>query len=1172
MSVLTRFSLRNTAAVLILVLLVTFGGLYTATQLKMEAMPDITFPVIVVITPYPGASPQDVDQKVTQPIEQSLQGITGAKKISSVSADSTSVVVVEYDFDTDLDKAKQEMQEAVDRVSLPDGAMKPSFSRFGFNTFPFMILGVTSQTKNPEELEKWVKETAEPILKTADGVGQVQIKGQGPKAVYVRLKQDQLKKYNLTVQQVQQALQASNVSIPVGELPSGLLDLPIRVDQKITSVDQLKNLRLTIQPNPQEGMEEAFNQIGQGMQGLGQAVGGLGQSVGQLGQGLGEVGQGVGLLQAQVRILQAAQQLQAQLLGDQIALNAAEMRLKQNPQDQEAAAQVALLKPKVAAEMQSLKQLNAQLSQMQKQMPQSKGAPAGGVPRGMGEQVKTSGKPKIKEAKIQTVKLSEIADISESRQDSTMITRMNGKPSVNIELIKDPDGNIVEAAEAVSAKLETLKKQDPNVQFTLLFDQSRAVKASIRSMVREGLLGALFAAVVILLFLRNFRTTLIAVVSIPLSVLATLILLKQADITLNVMTLGGLAVAIGRVVDDSIVVIENIYRHLMKNRDRTVDLIIYATKEVGAAITSSTLTTVAVFVPLGLVSGIVGKVFLPFALTVVFALLCSLIVAVTVVPLMAKLMLLNKGKRQRFKEKESGMAAGYRRALAWALDHRGVVLSVSALALFASLFLIPLVGTSFLPSNKDKAVQVKLELPPGTDLSTTDAQARKLEAKLRTYPQVKQVSTTVGNLRGQLAGDGTIGSTNKVSLFANLDPDTDMDRFLSQVRTDLGKIKGNGELQVLEVKSIGPPSSQIVAIIKGERMEDIRKTADILTNKMKKVSGLTNVTNNLSEQKELVSVHVDQAKAAQHGLVPMQVAMSIRGLLQADKIGELEKGNQTEEIKLGLENKDLYSVERLKAIQLLTPTGKMVKLGDIASVRVEQGPVTIQKENGSQYAQVSGDVIDKDTGALSRQVQQIINGMKLPSGVKVTLGGDTEEMQKSFAQLGVAMVVAVAAVYLVMIVTFGEATAPFTILFSLPFAVIGGLVGLYLSDQPISVSAMIGALMLIGIVVTNAIVLIDRVQQQRARGLDISSALLEAAGTRLRPILMTALATVFALLPLGLGYGEGSLISQGLAVVVIGGLTSSTLLTLFIVPIMYSILTRVRDRLTRNRRPEAKTG
>lgn len=1172
MSVLTRFSLRNTAAVLILILLVTFGGLYTATQLKMEAMPDITFPVIVVITPYPGASPQDVDQKVTQPIEQSLQGIAGAKKISSVSADSTSVVVVEYDFDTDMDKAKQQMQEAIDRVSLPDGALKPSFSRYGFNTFPFMILGVTSKSKSPDELEKWVEETAEPMLKTANGVGQVQIEGQGPKAVYVRLKQDRLKQYNLTAQQVQQALQASNVSIPVGELPSGRLDLPVRVDQKITSVDQLKNLRITIQPNPQEGMKDAFNQIGQGMQGLGQAVGGLGQSVGQLGQGLGEVGQGVGLLQAQVRILQAAQQLQAQLLGDQIALNAAEMQLKQNPQDQEAAAQATQLKPKVAAEMQALKQLNAQLGKLQKQMPQPKGEITGKNPSGMNIRLQTGSKPEIREAQIRTVKLSDIADISESRQDNTLITRMNGKPSVNIELIKNPDGNIVDAAEAVSAKLAMLKKQNPDVQFTLLFDQSRAVKASIYSMVREGLLGALFAACVILLFLRNIRTTLIAIVSIPLSVLATLMLLKQADITLNVMTLGGLAVATGRVVDDSIVVIENIYRHLTQNRERTVDLIIYATKEVGAAIMSSTLTTVAVFVPLGLVNGIVGKVFLPFALTVVFALLCSLVVAVSVVPLMAKLMLLNKGKRNRLKEKESKLAAGYRRSLTWALDHKGLVLAVSTVALVVSLFLIPLVGTSFLPSDKDKALQVKLDLPPGTALGTTDAQARKLEEKLRTYPEVKQVSTTVGNVRGQLSGDGTVGSTNKVSLFANLDPNTDMDHFLSQVRHDLEKIKGNGELQVLEVKSIGPPSSQIVVVIKGDRLVDIQQTANLLTDKMKKVSGLTNVTNNLSEQKELVTIHVDQAKAAQYGLVPMQVATSIGGLLQAEKVGELEKGNQTEEIKLGLENKDLHSVERLKAVQLLTPTGQLVKLGDIASIRIERGPVTIQRENGAEYAQVSGDVISKDTGALSRQVQQIINGMKLPSGVSVTLAGDTEEMQKSFAQLGVAMVVAVAAVYLVMIITFGEATAPFTILFSLPFAVIGGLVGLWLSGQSISVSALIGALMLIGIVVTNAIVLIDRVQQQRTRGLDIRSALLEAAGTRLRPILMTALATVFALLPLGLGYGEGTLISQGLAVVVIGGLTSSTLLTLFIVPIIFSMLTGVKDRLTRKQRKEATTG
>jgi multidrug efflux pump subunit AcrB len=1166
---LTRFSLRNVAAIIILVLLVTGGGLYTATQLKMEAMPDISFPVIVAITPYPGASPEDIDDKVTQPVEKAVQGIKGLKKVTSISADSTSVIVAEFQFDTDLDKAQQEMEDAINRLKLPEGAMETTFNRFGFNTVPVMNLAVVSDKMEPAQLERWVDDVAKPAFESVDGVGEVQVKGEGAKAVYIRLKPEQLKKYNLSAQQVQQALMSANLSLPVGDLTVDRVDMPVRIEQKITSVEDLKNYEITVPANPAAGMEDAFKQIGQGFQGLGQAVGGLGQAVGGLGQAVSGMGQAVNGLGQAVgglgQALQQAQMIQAQIVGDLLSLNEVTAKLQQNPNDPALQAEAAKLKGRIAGNQYVLKMIAGQLQKMQVKMPKASGGqgkmkmPSGSPKLGAGK----VSQPKVKEAEIKTVKLSELASITESAGEGTLVTRTDGQPSVNIDIVKDPEANIVEVADGINAKIAQLRADHKDVKIIQLFDSSRGVKASIHSMVREGLLGALFASVIILVFLRNFRMTLISIVSIPVSVMATLILLNQADITLNVMTLGGLAVAIGRVVDDSIVVIENIYRHLMKNPKRDSELVLMATKEVGSAITSSTLTTVAVFVPLAFVDGIVGKVFVPFAVTVAVALLCSLVAAVTIVPVLARLMLLKKTP-MRMERSESRMAERYRKALSWALDKKGWVLTVSILLLIGSLALVPLVGTSFLPADKDKAVRISLKMQSGTELSKTDEVTKKIEAIVDRHKEVEVISASVGNLRGQLMNDGTIGSANRSTIFVGLSPSTDMDRFLEKIRQELEPIQKEGEVTVNEVNSAGPPSSSLQVIVKGDNWDDIKKTAEQLTEKMKKVEGLTNVTNNLSAQKDIVTIHVEDAKAAKHGLVAQQVAFTVRGLLEADKIMEIDHGNRTQEVKLGLEEKDLAltTVEQLKKVEILTQTGKLVKLGDIAAVKQEKGPVTIQKENARPYATVSASPTVKDTGAVSRDVQKVINGMKLPKGIKVSMGGDTEEMNKSFAQLGLAMVVAVAAVYIVMIIAFGEATAPFTILFSLPFAVIGGLVGLLIAGQPISVSSMIGFLMLIGIVVTNAIVLIDRVQQMRRRGMDVREALLEAAGTRLRPILMTALATIFALLPLGLGYGEGTLISQGLAVVVIGGLASSTLLTLFIVPIMYMILTRIQERMT----------
>lgn len=1135
MNWLIRFSLKNRLAVLFMAILLSVVGVYAATQLKMEAMPDVSFPIVVAMTPYPGASPEDIDREVTQPLEKVFRNGKGVTKTNSVSADGSSVVIVRYDLDTDMEKAQQEMKEAMRQVKLPQQALETRFSRYDFNSFPVISLSLSSKTKSLTELEQWAKNTVKDSLRSIEGIGEVEVKGQGPKAVYVLLRPDSLKKYRLSAQQVQQAMQGANLSLPAGNLQIQSTDLPVRVSQKITNIDQLKNLTLTVPLNPAAGMETASKQIGEGFQGLGTAIGGLNQ----------------GLVQTS-KLIQAMQDVQAQIIGTQLQINYLLIQKQSVMTDPLATAKI---NQQIAQLQQQIGMQQGMLQQMNSQWKKSLSAQGGNIPMPPRAKATNSG------TQTKTVKLSEVASVIQSGRDSPLITRTNGQLSVDVDIYKNPEANTVDVAEKVQQKVSRLAKNNPDVAFTPLFDQSKSIKTSIRSMVREGSLGALFAGVIIFAFLRKFRMTFISLISIPLSILITLAILKQAGVTLNIMTLGGLAVAVGRIVDDSIVVIENIYRRLSRPDTAGENVIDLATREVSAAITSSTLTTVAVFIPLGFVNGIIGKIFFPFALTVAVSLLTSLLIAVTVVPVMAKGLLL-KGKPIRVQRGRSQLVSWYQRALAWSLDHKKRVLTIASLLLFGSLLLIPLVGTSFIPSDKDKAVRVSIKMPPGTELTKTNQLTEKVERKLAAHREVKLISSTVGSLPGKLTNEGTIGSARRAMIFVSLRPNVDMDEFLPQLRTEMKTYAKEAEVQISDVHSVGPPSNTIQLGIQGGSMAEIKKTANLLTEKMKHVAGLTNVINNVSEQKELITVYVDDAKAAQHQLVAGQVAATIRGLLSAEKVLDMGADSSKQEVKLGLEGSVMTNVQDLEQVQILSPLGNMVELKSIATIRKEKGPVTVQKENGQLYASISGSVVDKDTGAVARKILEQAKKTALPSDIQVKLTGDTEEMNKSFSQLGLAMLVAVVMVYIVMMIAFGEATAPFAILFSLPFAVIGGLFGLWLTDQAISVSSMIGALMLIGIVVTNAIVLMDRVIHQRQKGLSVREALLEAGSTRLRPILMTALATVFALLPLALGYGEGTLISQGLAVVVIGGLASSTFLTLFVVPIVYSLISQLGRKQT----------
>lgn len=1189
MTWLTRFSLKNTAAVIIIALLIALLGTNAATGLKKETMPDVSIPVIAVITPYPGASTSDIRDLVSEPLQKSLTGIPGLKDIDTTSTDNVSAIVAQFDYSANLDDARKKMEEEISKVKLPDGVVSPQIIRMDFSSYPILKVSLSNKNLSPAELEKQIRAKIVPDLTTVAGVGQATVASQQDNGVYIRLLPEKLKEKGITFQQVQQLLQGNNLSYPISSVTFGDQSLPVRLSGKITSIDDVKNLLIPVFPDSQKQLAKSFTQMGNGIADLGQAVGQLGQSVGQIGQSVGQLGESVGklgqgmngmsqALNAQIQLVSAISETQNKLLSAKLALQQ-ENAILANPTakaGEKAKAQKTIVKltKQIQIGQTALNSMQKQLKTLQSSMnkagktsqsSQTQAAPsqqqntrhtqqpAHATQRGQSTSA-ASGQ------NITLVKLKDIAQVREGSDETTALSRMNGSSSVVLDISKTQDANTVDTAEGVKSQLKKLTSRLPKgTEVKVIFDQSTAVKQSINGMLKEGILGAVFACIVILVFLRNVRSTLISIISIPLSILIALVFLKQLGITLNVMTLGGLAVAVGRVVDDSIVVIENTYRHIVsaKQENRDANVILMAVKEVASAITSSTLTTMAVFLPLGMVSGVIGKVFLPFAITVVFALTASLLVALTIVPLLAKLFLAKQKSLPQQDDKKGKFTVWYQHALSWSLDHKAAV-SLTALILFiGSLALVPLIGTGFIPDSKEKYVSIDVRYPVGTTLETTDKTVKKVETLLDQENTIDFYQTTVGSAPGSLNMQGSLSGSNSGNIFVQLTNNADVDSLVKKLQHEVKPLTDDkANIKVAEMNPNSVSNNNVEVTVTGNSLAGIKQATETLMKKFAGIKNVAEVSNNLSEEKPEIDIDIKQDKAAKEGLSAGQLLDSVRQLLTTQKVTTYKVDKDEVDINLGLKLAPPAKLKDISSLEITTPMGNTIQLSDVADIKQADGPVTIQEKNGDQYATITLVSKTNNVGSLTKEVSQKLSEAKLPKTVKASIGGVTEQMNQGFSQLGMALVVAIIAVYLVMVITFGGAKAPFAILFSLPMAIIGGLLGLFITGKVIDMPAMIGALMLVGIVVTNAIVLIDRVQQQRQNGLMIREALLEAGSRRLRPILMTAVATVCAMLPMSLGMSEGAMLSQSLAIVVIGGLTTSTFLTLIIVPVVYEMIYR----------------
>jgi multidrug efflux pump subunit AcrB len=1197
---LARLSLANRMIAGLITLAIIVFGVLATLNLKQELLPSIQVPTAIVTANYPGVSPQIVADDVSTPLERALTGVSGVTKVQSTSNNGIATITVEWEYGLDADTVVGDIRNAVDGIAptLP-AQVETDVITGSTDDIPVLLLAVASDAPL-EEAGRQVENVAVPELSGIDGVRSVTVTGQQTTQLLVTLRPPDLRKHDVTAQAVTQTVQGQATITPAGSSFDKNLELAVEVGTSTNTVKQFQAL----------------------------------------------------------------------------------------------------------------------------QVPTPKGP----------------------------VALSAVADVRVESIESTSLARADGRPALSVAVLKDTDADAVEISHSVRAQIPSLEQRlGNNTTITIIFDQAPLIEQSIEDLAVEGLLGLTFAVLVILGFLFSVRATLVTAISIPLSLLIAMIGLQLAEYSLNIFTLAALTVAVGRVVDDSIVVVENIKRRSAGHRTLTTGDILASVKEVAGAVTASTLTTVTVFAPVAIVSGVVGELFRPFAITVAVALGASLLVSMTIVPVLAYWFLRAGGNQQpsaqtagagdgATAEAESSHTAeetkvtrlqrGYLPILQFGLRQPFITLGAALIVFIATLGAATFLKTDFLGSVTDQTtLAIQQKLPPGTRLSVTSAAAAQVEKILQADPQVKSYLTTIG---GSLV-PGVTRDTNTAEFTVLLVDGARADDLRPQLQlkmTELGT--SAGEVTVTMTNNEGT-SNDLTVTVSSENTTDLQIGAKRIEQELETIPGLTDISSNLEEQRKLLRVNVDKKKAASLGFTQAEVGQAVSSALRGTPVGSVtiegeqrdivvrgqaaddpspadignielpvsqlqqqkaqdkaadnlaakqkaladEQKRQAEqatadqkaslvEQRTTLENNRANTVDELRKTRrqladtrrqleslrsnppqpnptappvpvtsdalaqqqwqqqvaqqtaavaqaeqgieqiqasvdqldesitqvnkqldtvdeqarkaeeqrqkqqklqdqqeaLADVRAKPVKVKDVAKVQAVLAPTTVTQIEGTPSVTITATPEAADLGALTATIQSRLDAITdLPPGVTATLGGAVENQREAFTQLGLAMLVAIALVFMIMVGTFRSLVQPLILMVSIPFAATGAVAGLLITDTPLGVPAMVGLLMLIGIVVTNAIVLIDLINQYRGRGEDLRSAIIDGARLRLRPIIMTACATIFALTPMALGLtGGGAFISGPLAIVVIGGLVSSTVLTLLLVPVLYSLVERRSER------------
>jgi len=1029
---ISRFSIQRPILTTMIALIVVILGGVSLSRLPIDLMPDITYPTLSVSATYENASPEEVEELVTRPIEEAMSAVPGVEEVSSVSSEGSSRVRVAFSWGTNLDAATDDVRDRLDRVlsRLPEDVERPSLRKFDPASFPILIMGASSNL-DPIQMRRIIDEQIKYRIERVPGVAALDVRGGLEREIQVNLYANEVIALGIPLDQILNSIRTGNITLPAGTVERGHYEITVRTPGEYTSLDQLRDTVIAVRE---------------------------------------------------------------------------------------------------------------------------------GVP----------------------VQLKDIASVEDTSQEVTRIVRVNGRPGIHLSVSKQSGRNTVEVAQRVLQEVERINRDIPQIELIPIIDTSDYIQRSISNVGSVALYGGLFAVIVLLFFLRNIRSTAIIAVAIPLSIIATFTLIYFAGFTLNIMTLGGLALGIGMLVDNSIVVLENIYR-LREAGMGAEQAAVSGSEEVAAAVIASTLTTIAVFLPLIFVRGMAGVMFKQLAAVVAFSLACSLVVALTLIPMLASRYLhiidlttvTNETFVHRLLRTSGRMFAGlenaYKRLLHWALSHR-VTVAIAAVALLGGSFmLVPLIGVELMPQTDEGEVRVDAEMEVGTKLSVTDEKFRTIESVVRSeVTELKSMVADVGGGGWRSAG-GHTGDV-RISLKPKAERERSSEQVASALRARLSGLPGitvrtRAGSGMFMMRRMTGGTERVEVEVRGHDLE----TADRLAQRVKKVvesvEGVTDarVSRESGSPEELIIV--DRQKAADMKLTVSAIAQMLQTVLSGSRASDYRERGDEYRILVRLKDAGKMDLDEILDLTLTNAAGEPVVLRNVVKARPRSGPVRIERKDQERVITVSANISGRDMGSILADIHKGLQAVPVPRGFTVGFTGEYEEQQEAFRELALGLILALALVYMVMACLYESLRGPFVVMFSVPLAAIGVILMLFLTDTTFNMQSFIGCIMLGGIVVNNAILLVDHTNLLRRRDkMPLREAIEEAGRRRLRPILMTAFTTVFALVPMALGLGEGGEAQAPLPRAVIGGLLSASLIALVFVPVVYSVFER---RMTKEEAPAA---